>query len=472
MKTAKRKASAEQSKGFIYLSILLVMCSLLLTTCDVLPANPENDLPSGKGYFTLNLSDSVGRTVLPATPALSYFDRFQLIFTQGVTEVENIANAAMGAGNKLAPVLLTAGTYDITVNAYKTVGGTDRLAATGVRTNFTVVQRQDNEALITLTALLTGSGTGTITYNISFTGLTGLNNLTGSLAMVNSAGTAVSASYPMALSNLTGALTGELPNLPVGVYTATLNLIQPGISGAPDVRAFKWSEVIHVYSTLTSAWNRTINDAFFNATSYTITFNDNYTGGGTAAQSYLHGDTLQNANPQNRQRDTFTLDCWLIAPSCPPPCTERVCDPSCTNRWNTATQIIEGRTLYAKWYRTAAVIEVDVGDIPEIEWNYTLSNPAVVLAPANIITLSRSGAGGLSVSVNLTINTADYDPGSVVWEVFGAGVYADVTVNNAATFTLNAANNSYNTIGRHTLRLTVSKGGTKFMLNIPFEIRM
>ena len=89
--------------------------------------------------------------------------------------------------------------------------------------------------------------------------------------------------------------------------------------------------------------------------------------------------------------------------------------------------------------------------------------------PDNNITLSQSNTN-YSKSKSITITLSDYDPGSVKWEIFGAGSSADVTVTNTATFTLDAADIRYNSLGGHTLRLSVKIGGVPYMRNINFTI--
>jgi hypothetical protein len=51
------------------------------------------------------------------------------------------------------------------------------------------------------------------------------------------------------------------------------------------------------------------------------------------------------------------------------------------------------------------------------------------------------------------------------------GVYPAITdATDATTFTINGANNNYNTPGGHVLRLTVEKGGKAYLVNIPFTV--
>jgi len=88
----------------------------------------------------------------------------------------------------------------------------------------------------------------------------------------------------------------------------------------------------------------------------------------------------------------------------------------------------------------------------------------------NNITFSRSGAGGHAVYQHFTIDLDDYDPGSVRWEIFGAGRQDNWWFDDVNAFTINATNESYNSLGAHTLRLTVKIEGVPYMVNIAFTI--
>jgi len=91
----------------------------------------------------------------------------------------------------------------------------------------------------------------------------------------------------------------------------------------------------------------------------------------------------------------------------------------------------------------------------------------------NNITLSRSNAGGNSAQQIITIDPDDYDAGSIEWKIFGAGAATQPDImddTGTGTFTLDANDISYNSLGAHTLRLTVKIGAVPYMVNIKFTI--
>lgn len=113
----------------------------------------------------------------------------------------------------------------------------------------------------------------------------------------------------------------------------------------------------------------------------------------------------------------------------------------------------------------AAVIIIAIENITSFEPTLELSNPSALVG--GIITLSVNGA---VKTVDISININDFDAGSVVWEVFGAGSYPAIREENTAVFSLNSANPAYSTLGGHSIMLSVSKDGIPYMINIPFRI--
>jgi uncharacterized repeat protein (TIGR02543 family) len=115
-------------------------------------------------------------------------------------------------------------------------------------------------------------------------------------------------------------------------------------------------------------------------------------------------------------------------------------------------------TLYAKWTPNTAGITFDVKQIVD---------GAPIIAA---ITISRTN-NGYPVTFPVSVNVSDYDAGSIRWEVAGVGAYAGQTVTGSGgSFTLNAAEIKYNSLGGHALILTVAKGGQQYQRAIPFTI--
>jgi len=177
---------------------------------------------------------------------------------------------------------------------------------------------------------------------------------------------------------------------------------------------------------------------------YTVTFDSN--GGDTEANpqsKYVFYNNTLTA-PAAPTRAGYTFGGWYD-------------DNTLTSAWNFTTNTVTAPiTLYAKWEPNTAEIFIDVEQITE-----------GVTLPAGNILISRTGANKThTVTVS---NSSAYS--SITWEIDCVGVDAGQTfTSTGASFTLNAEDVRYNSLGIHILRLSVVKGGTLYNLNIEFEI--
>jgi hypothetical protein len=86
------------------------------------------------------------------------------------------------------------------------------------------------------------------------------------------------------------------------------------------------------------------------------------------------------------------------------------------------------------------------------------------------IRISRSGVD-FPVTETILVNASDFDPGSIRWEIIGIGYFAgEIIPGSGSQFTLNANDIRYNSLGGHTLTLTVRKNGLQYQREIPFII--
>ena len=90
--------------------------------------------------------------------------------------------------------------------------------------------------------------------------------------------------------------------------------------------------------------------------------------------------------------------------------------------------------------------------------------------PFGSIRISRTGIG-FSVTETISVNASDFDSGSIRWEITGVGYFSGETIiGSGSMFTLNATDVRYNSLGGHTLTLTVRKNGLQYQREIPFTI--
>jgi len=90
--------------------------------------------------------------------------------------------------------------------------------------------------------------------------------------------------------------------------------------------------------------------------------------------------------------------------------------------------------------------------------------------PFGTIRISRTGIN-FPVTRTISVNPSDFDLGSIRWEVTGVGVFSSESViGSGPSFTLDAAEIIYNSLGGHVLTLTVRKNGIQYQRIIPFII--
>ena len=262
-----------------YWLVLFVASLFLLTSCPE-PFVPENlNLPEGKGSFSLSLSTE--RTILPAAPALSDFISYTLVFTAvagGEDETINRTNATLVSES----VILTDGTYNLTVTAYK---AGNVIAARGTTNGIVIIAGQNNTASVTLHALLNEPGAeGTYKWDITLdTTLVVVSSAT--MTIFNASGEQQGTAVNLAPS---GTTSGER-TLATGMYTVSFDL--EGTEESEN-KTVKWDELLYVYATLESSFAHAFTDEYFKKINWKVTFDNNYEGGGSVIQSVLHGGKI------------------------------------------------------------------------------------------------------------------------------------------------------------------------------------
>jgi len=278
---------------------------------------------------------------------------------------------------------------------------------------------------------------------------------TDTLAVSKAAGAAVSA--PSITGNA-AELTVSVSTL-AGLLTATGQSIEYAIHDGSVLSAWGSGTTFTGLSTSTaytvharSAENDNYSAGASSASAAAITFYRaafNINGGdGTtpASQTVNAGSSITLPTSGGFSRTNYTFAGWNTAN-----------DGTGTNYNGGSTYTPTGDiTLYAKWVENKAVISITVEEIEE-----------GVTTNAGAIVISRTGAAKTrTITVD---NPSDYS--SIAWEISGVGIYANQKVEGSgSTFTLDAANVRYNSLGIHTLKLTVIKGGVQYMVNIEFTI--
>jgi uncharacterized repeat protein (TIGR02543 family) len=454
---SKEKRTYNNQPGSYHRFLFFMVCCFFIITCSINNDYNVIELPQGMGSITINFTDSTSRTIMPSTsstPNLSYFDNFEIFFTPTLNGAQrdtvDADQTQLDASNRLSPIVLVPGTYNIRIDAFK---GTV-LSAQGTTTGIVITEGANTPVTITLRMSLL-HGEGTYEWDISMVGITGLNTATMTIrSLDDKTNTPNDVALPHSRDlNIPANRQGQI-SLFSGLYSVEIELVED------ESRLLKWYEILHVYSTLTSNWTTAFTNDHFFRTHYNVTFNYNDLAvPNPGIQSYIHGSNIMSRDlPVALPRPDYLFIGWF----------ENLAD---TISWDINAPIYRDITLFAKWQSTAT-IEIDIDPIPDFRPEFQVSlnaEPFIAIVPvANPILLSRTGVIHPNI-LHFRVSSTGHDSGSVVWEVFGTGGSDNIVVQQN-TFTLNISNSSSFTLGGHSIRLTVKKDEVPYMVNIPFTI--
>ena len=313
--------------------LLFAICLLSLASCP-LPFNSGIDsstvdtLPPGMGSFSLTVSGT-SRTLMPATPELSDFECFELIFNSGSTEAKRVEYDYNGAAS-LPPVILQPGIYSLTVNAYKGPGKIN-LAASGELTGIVIEAGKNTPASVILRVLF-GTDKGMFKWSIRVPDFVAK----GSIGIKRLGSTGETPFDQIIISTNSASSSSELDS---GVYNVTFDL-----RSEDEDKTLKWSEIVYIYSSLDTIFNINFTDEYFNNSNHTVTLQ--YNNGTEGTQSVLNGgmvDIPDDPVPTARLYDGSV-------PSTHSSGYEWYGDPDLVgSQWNFDTPIHANTNIYAKW---------------------------------------------------------------------------------------------------------------------------
>ena len=313
----KEQLTVNNEQRAILSFLIAVFSFLIFIGCENPTTSKDNvpTIPAGKGSFSLTLSDT-GRTILPVTPNLNDFAKYNLNFTpvnNGSAENVDRTNTTLPTD----PILLEPGTYNLVVNAYKD-NNKAQLVAQGTLDGIVITAGKNTSANVTLETLVSG-GTGTFRWNISLPSGVTANMI---ITPGNTDGT------QQQTVNLSPPTTTGSRTLNSGPYSLTFNLSKT------DGKKVVWNELLYVYQNLESVFTFTFTDAHLSDSNYTVTYNRN-NGTSNSTQSVLHGNAL--TAPANPTRSGCVFSGWYTD------------DDTFANSWDFNNPVIESFTLYAKW---------------------------------------------------------------------------------------------------------------------------
>jgi len=334
-KMTKASLHCAPQKPLLIALLLIVNCSLLILSCPNSINTPESEpLPAGYGSFTLHLASEPARTIMPYTPVLTDFKFLNLYFTPtSGGEAKNVEIKNYNGSSSLSVVTLFAGTYNLTVSAYKDEGKS-QLMAKGTLDGIVITAGNSEGGEVKLKAIF-GEGTGTFKWNITLT--TGAINVTSATMTVLNSNNIKQGNVEDINTTPDGSR-----KLASGLYTVVFNLTG---TDADDIeKTLVWNELMYVYSSLDSIFNFIFKEEHFTRTSYNVTFIDNYTNF-SLKQSVLHGDKVTEPSPTR----SFTPYAGLFLNPLPENYELAGWDDSNNSPFDFNKDIINDITLNARW---------------------------------------------------------------------------------------------------------------------------
>jgi len=430
----------------------LILFALLLTSCPSNIDTEQKHKPApGMGSVTISFANNTLRTIMPTSvPDIDVFNFFRIEFTPtaaGAAKPPMNLDEYDLNNDTFDPIDLVPGTYTIKVTAFIGGVGDNNIAAEGTAYNVGIVDENDTPVPIPLRMSLQ-YGTGTFSWQISLDGLSGRSGAIMTLTSLD---------IPAKIIDNPNLDIHDFNNwtlsrtLPSGLYQLEIHVDYTDNSSI--FKSFSWYEILHIYSSLTSHIQFVPTDSYFNDTHVIVTFD--YQRPGTTNpgnQSVLHGNFLTTM--PNGQETGFTLEGWYR-------------DAACTQLHMMTDNIYEDITLYAKWIDDSTatitlIVDPIVNHTPTFE--ISLSNtPFAPITVPNPLVLSRTGNPAPN-TYYFRISSTGHQENSVSWQI------GNNTPVSGDTFTLNVSNAQNFTIGGHTLRLSVTRDGALYMLNIPFTV--
>jgi len=406
----------------LVLLVWFVISLLLLTSCPEDIQLGEETLTGEQGSLSLSLyidEISSSRTILPQNTNWSAFTGlFEIDITGQPLITRNINNLSN-------PIQLDAGNYDITVTA---LDGADPIARGQI--NITVIAGEPSAHIIRLKSIFEAGVTGTFGWNVTIPAAA-----SGQMRITQIDGTFVGT------ENLTQGVNNGTRDLNSNYYFVTTTLAK---TGSVDVIR---RDVMHIYQNMTSVFEIEFSDALFNSSLHYVTFDYSHDGL-SEMEPVIHGELIAKPSP-DPQRNGYHFNGWFT-------------DTDAVNEFHFNEPILDSITLYASWLPNIASITLTVAQIENGDPIFTaLSAPIVV---------SRNGIGTPAVFNVSVANAGIYS--HFKWEIAGVGLMPSHIIEgaSASAFTINGANPNYATLGGHVLKLTVTRNGILYQVNIPFTI--
>jgi len=350
------------SNYFSYVSLIVVLCSLLLFACQ----NPSVSqgvpwpISGGKGSVTLVVDGASARTISPHPDNVTIVAYTITFLAPGTNTAPETFDRT--AANLSDPFYLVPGIYDIQVTAYIDAPRT-KAAAQGEIKGIEVFEGINVTRNVSLNLIVTPYNKGTFTWEIKVP--SGLASASMKITPVNT----VTGTPEIPLS-FTGPspFTGSL-SLNTGYYQITFELTKTG------TQKIIFREFLHVFDNLESFFSKEFTNDHFNNIQYTVTFVFDNGVTSNLTQDRLHGEKATNHTPAVSK----PIPAGLYAGTPPEHCTFAGWYNGNT-RWNFNDPVTDSMTLTAHWTADRLVGSVVPNDIiAVVNYVYTKTDPYTLL---------------------------------------------------------------------------------------------
>jgi len=451
----------------VLITAILLISAALIVGCinpqDGVFAKPEvkdsdYQIPAKKGIVKINLSSEHARTILPDAddiPAVTNLF-FDVAFTADASVSGNTATSITypPSGDKYSytlfnkvPFVLTPGTYNILITAYKAINGSGTIAGwsnevlgiAAYTVGTSVIEVGSDSAPINLMAF-SDLGTGSFQYSINYAALAASGLLTplaytSQTLEIYNYGTSTLAKPAIPL-NAAGTVTTATISLPSGYYEVKV------ILEANNCQDRVVKNVMHIYPGLTSKYTNNSIPAP-NQDTFTVDFSLNGQAANGTDSTYLedlsgsagpdytdysgrdHQYPISNAglvlSPGNPTNNGYNFLGWFQK-------------ADGTEPWTIATsKVYRDRTLYAKWEpKSGAKFTIAFSIIDSMTITPTVNILSGLDSPADPVSYADILAGNKSITFALSGGTFT----DIAWEIgtFTQTGGTTFTINDSSTF--------------------------------------
>jgi len=333
--------------------------------------------PAEKGSFSL-VVDGVraGRTIMPEIQETALVAYTLAFFTETIDDSAVIVNRT--TSNLSEPVMLDAGTWNLLVTAYLDAERT-KPAAQGSLSGVVITSSNQTTGSVTLSQITaTGSGQGTFSWEIDYP--SEVTNARMSITRLSGNNeTPVDTWFFAGGSDPTKNVDKEDSlSLNAGYYRVVFTLFNG------DNKSVGWSEILHIYDGMDSAFSHEFTSDQFLYVIYTVTFNSNSGSSVPSQPVYLNTTAVRPTNPT---RSGYNFTGWYS-------------NSGLTTLYNFSALVTGNITLYAGW-QVAGQEGIYLGVIKFANTAVDIISPPVLLNSAGKTTLTNAITSNYVIADNI-----------------------------------------------------------------------